>query len=196
MARTRVLATSAVMLVLVAGVAVLGWVVGAAIAEHRADSKQQLTREGLTEFLNENIKGIGVGQPFPDFPIWSCGTSESYTIRDLLPDGGVVFLAGADCGSCVETAAAFQEATHTLGSAAQPAIFLLDKAEATVPFKEALALRGVDIPLYCDATESMRREHTVGATRVYFRIDAEGIVTEFAPLMPNTAETIAQVLTE
>jgi hypothetical protein len=196
MARTRVLVATVVTLVAVAGVAVLGWVVGSAIAHRRADTEQEAKREGLTGYLEENIQGIGVGQPFPDIPIWSCGESESHTVRELLPGGGVIVLVGADCASCAETAAVFDAVVRTLGGAARPAILLLDHAKAPEAFTEALAARGVKIPLYCDVTESMRREHTVATTRAYFRLDSDGIVQEFGPVVASTPEVLSHILTE
>ncbi len=49
MVRTRVLVTSAAVVVLVVGVAVLGWVVGSAIGQHRIDARIEATQTQLTK---------------------------------------------------------------------------------------------------------------------------------------------------
>lgn len=194
MARTRVLVTSLVVVVMAGGVAVLGWVVGTAIGEHRQDAKREATQAKLTEYMEEHIQGISEGKSFPELTVWSYDDSSPHTVRELLPQGGVIFLAGADCPSCVETAVELDKVKETLGNSSRPFVFLLDRAEISDSFRELLEARHVTLPMYCDVTEAMRREYRVVSTRAYFRLDAQGIVQEYAPIAESTPELLANII--
>ncbi|MEW5702561.1 MAG: hypothetical protein AB1792_10065 [Candidatus Zixiibacteriota bacterium] len=64
------------------------------------------------------------------------------------------------------------------GPSSRKAILLLDSGNSR-PLVEALASRGITLPVYCDVEQKLDRVHGVAVIPVYFCVNEVGVITEF-----------------
>ena len=160
--------------------------VGTRFGVFRAEAGRQEEQTQLQGFLEENIEGISVGQPFPDLVLWTADGRQAFHLRELLPRGGVLFFFAAECDVCRDAVEALSTAMRTLGTSSKPVI----AATGARPDRllEGMAARGVDLPLYCDMQESLRRDHKVATARTFFVLDSAGVLTAMGTREVDPAE--------
>jgi hypothetical protein len=69
------------------------------------------------------------------------------------------------------------EAQTRLGPASYPVVIISSSRPQLLI--EALAKRGISVPLWCDQQDLLMREYKVLTTRSWFRLDGNGIVRAF-----------------
>jgi hypothetical protein len=75
--------------------------------------------------------------------------------------------------------AGIADAADATTSGSQSILLLADRADLAQALADAMREQGIDLPLYCDATEALRREYGVAVKTTYFRLDSGGMVTDF-----------------
>lgn len=185
--------TARVMLVGISVVVVplVGWWLGAAYGEHRADLARNATNADWTRRLAKDVFGISVGSPFPSFPVWSADTLGSgLDVRELLPHGGLLVSVSSSCHACVDVAVALDEARRMRGGNAC-AVALLLEGDSYQALNDALSERNIDFPVYRDIEQALIRVHNVKTNPTFFTLDESGVVHHLGAGMRTPEEFAA-----
>lgn len=136
--------------------------------QHRSKVEQTAASTG---FLSENLKGIAVGEAFPDVPLYSSVTKRSTLIPELLPHGGALIYISLECNSCLEVIELLRgecKANPLLGS--QIVLILVGDRESAIQF-------AVDsespFPYLVDSAKTLALEFGVVSFPSYFCIDSQ-----------------------
>lgn len=157
-----------------AAAGLLGTLAGTGWGNWKADAARQEDERTLTEYFEQNLIGIEIGQPFPPIPVWTPDGSQAAIITDLLPEGGLVVVLSASCPTCIETVVKLnQTVLRSNGNHRQ--VLLIAEGDPT-ELVAGMAERGIDLPLYHDTPEALAREHHLLAYPAVFSLDAEGRV--------------------
>ncbi len=162
--------------ILVLAVAFGGWWLGSAFGRHKtALSRVQQSKE-WSQRLAQSLVGIGVGGPFPSFPVWAADSlGLAKDVRDLLPNGGLIASVSPSCNVCVEVALALVSAKQ-MSQASDCEIVLILQGDTYEALTEALREEQVTLPIYRDIEQRLIREHGVNVNPTIFLIDSSGIV--------------------
>ena len=170
---------------LLVGIAVLGWSIGALFSTWRSNSLSARSSESTEdveiraqERLERFIRGIEVGQPFPDMAVWTPDGRRALRMTEVLSGGCVAVILSVGCESCVDDVVALQAVLDALGNRALPVVLLADRATGGGELSRTLLERGVLLPVYCDVAQLLRDQYQIITRTAYFRIDSLGVLRE------------------
>jgi hypothetical protein len=175
-------------------VAVAGWTLGSIIGTHRAESVANEYRSQLQQYLQDNVRGLEVGEGFPDIPVSAGSGDQEYSIHSLLPDGGLIVLIGADCPTCIEAVTEINDAISQAGVPPQQVVLLADHNRDIERLLEEMAQRGITLPVYCDVQRTLRKDYHIATNPTFFRLNDQGALLEFGPLVAYTPEQLNELL--
>jgi peroxiredoxin len=112
------------------------------------------------------LRGIEIGKPFPNIPLWTADGAKSTTLHDLLPDGGMVFYVSSVCESCIDAVAALNDAILAADGTIRSVALISDSKSETLA--KTMNERGIVLPLYADLEDRLLGEHNVRTTRTFF----------------------------
>lgn len=124
----------------------------------------------VDEYLHSNLRGISVGQPFPDVPLTQLGVVEPQHVRDFMPRGGVVLFLSSECGTCVQTV---ESLVGIVGADRLAERFLLIVDSDAAPMHEYLGAHGADVHLVQDMRRELQYTYGVTAFPAYFVLDPQ-----------------------
>jgi peroxiredoxin len=162
-------------LVLAAGGLVVGILAGGGYSKWRAEAATAKESAQLQTFLEQSLHGIGVGQPFPDVPIWSVDGQKAYLVPELLPEGGLILFVSGVCPSCYTSMNALKSAADDLGSRVLPAIIICNDAPSDLA--QYTRDHGIHIAVYHDREQRLSRMYGVVTLPTYIRLGADQRIT-------------------
>lgn len=127
------------------------------------------------------------GRPLPPIVVWFVTGAESYDIRDLLPDGGIILVVSTECDACLESSEELIVNKATSWRQYVETIIVGDHVLGLAGFVQKLRERGVFTAVYCDVQETLRRVHEITPNPAYFLLGTSGIVLDFGADVPAAA---------
>jgi peroxiredoxin len=151
---------------------------------HSAATKLRTTQQ---LYLEQNIRGIELGRPFPDVPLQDIA-GRAVLPRDYLSSGGILVFTASDCGSCFEAVSALDAAVRRIG-ADQLSILIVAVGDLP-PLLEYMSNESIDLRVVSDGQRSLADQYGVGTFPCVFTVDSLQIVRSIAAGMRTEDEFI------
>ncbi|MFC1475931.1 TlpA family protein disulfide reductase [Candidatus Zixiibacteriota bacterium] len=182
------LRTAVIYVVAIVLVAVLGTWLGSMYGSYRGEAKRTEQRAAYQNYLEENIVGINLGLPFPDIAVEAPGDHRMYSVRELLPQGGLFIYLTMGCESCLGTIEKLAQAQREAGEDIQPVLLVTYKD--TQELSDSLKQRGILLPLYRDVEATLVADFRVATLPTTFLLDEDGIVRKMIAGMDSPREFV------
>lgn len=173
-----------------------GWGLGVAVREHRAARATKEMNEGLQNYLEENVVGLAIGSTLPEIPVWLCGQDSCRILRQLVVSRGGMFYLGAGCPACATTLRSICEAWDEGTVRNQQLLLVLDGDDGFDSLLRVVEQRGLNLPLYCDVEQRLRREYRVLANPTFFRFDESGTLEQLLAITDTDPIALANLINE
>lgn len=176
--KARMLGRIGLYVVLVAGVAVLGVVLGTAIGEFRAEAARSAKGESLQEYFERNLTGIEIGRPFPEVNVWSPDGTDAMPMSDVLPDSGLIVYVSTSCEECVKTIKMVNRYRRDSQNRDLPVVVITRGDPGTL--LSLMADNGIDMPVYQDTEDAFASVYHVSALPSVFVLNGNRLVADMA----------------
>lgn len=152
--------TAGVVLGIASGRLYSNWKIEAAISE-----KQNVVREALFN----SLQGIEIGNEFPEVIVWTVDESETVTIDDILPAGGILYFIAADCYWCKDALIGLKGALASEGSSHFPVAIVAQGSPDVVRVLES----ELGMKIFVDIQQTLSRDFGVVTFPTCFLIDRD-----------------------
>lgn len=184
--------TAMVLVVIAVAGAGMGMASGALYRWFERGKAADARNEELRTELVAGLQDVGVGLPFPDFPLTLVEDGSLQLVRDLLPDGGVILYLAAACPSCEETLALLREKAKEGVRPDQPVLVIF---AGDAEFIHRLAIEGNElIRVAVDPGEVLAHHFGLDIFPSYYWLDAEQVVTRIDAMEGESDEVLRPIL--
>jgi hypothetical protein len=153
---------------------VVGLWSGRMYGQYQNSQKAHEQQDIMDGVLDHKAVGLDVGNAFPVLQVWSPSLDRAWYLPELLPQGGLVFYVQAQCAQCADAVTALARAVESTELGDKHVVVLTSSSPDEM--MNALAERGVELPIYIDAEDLMFFKHHVEITRSYYKLDSDGII--------------------
>lgn len=167
----------------------IGTMFGRAHARHKATAHESIRANAVLQ----RSTGIRIGEEFPNLDLWSADGEEGLTLAELLPDGGSILYVSPTCGACVQASLAFGDWFQEQRSRGNTRVIITDDLRATPEFARTLHDSLSTTQIYCDVTQSLRREYGMTENPAFFLVAEHSLKLERAGVW---AETVGFIYSE
>lgn len=166
--------TAAVFIGAAAAALALGIGAGSIYADAKAKARERAKIEEKQAYLSATMRGIGIGQAFPQLSVRDPTTKKEVKIDEILPHGGLLVYVSADCPSCFDALLQLDSAIQAVSPAAKEVVVLAGgDTQELLSFSTAHAF---SYPLLEDVDQVLMRQNHVLVFPAYFELDAQGVV--------------------
>lgn len=159
---------------------VIGWRVGITLGSRNANRDIAANERTRASAVLRRSVGLSIGRLFPELMLWSPDGRVATSLADVLPSGGRMLYVSPTCGSCIRASLAFNGWLQAQHGDPRAGVIVTDDAAATPIFAGLLSDSAVALPVYCDVTQSLRRDYGMMENPAFFILNGHELMLEQA----------------